>query len=833
MAEPRLTSASAKSLAGTITRERVALALLAAVASARALVSIAPALRFDSDPAIVPGAFAGLGPSGSLLLDALGAAAIAFLAAARLRASRADPSRSAGATTALLLLLPLPAFLLVLLSPGGSFADLWRGATWFVAALAAVSIAGSDRAGRAIVLGALAGAAAAMLLRGASQLLVEHPAMVAEFERSRDAFLASRGWTPGSAAALAYERRLRQPEASGWFGLANVYSGAMVAATLLFSSLAWATRRAQSLSSARRVAPFAGAICAALAIGATITVLINGSKGAIAVLIIGCAAFALLVFMSRESRMSSMSHTTRASPMSQTAHTTLQSGESSDGARRWIPRLLVLLLFLAPFVVFVRGAILGETSMAERSLLFRWHYVLGSLRTLVESPLSGVGVGGFQDAYTRMRIWMSPEEVVSAHSIALDWLAAFGIGGVAVIAIVIMLLVRALRAPFEPPLEQALEQALDTRTASAPATAPAPATAASADLAQVSAAGPAPALMAAGSAGLGAALAMALTSSTDLSAESMGLRLLALVAAVVVALVAARIVEAGERRLVDAGAAAAALALLVHAQIDMSFWLPGSVWWCWLLVGAAAAGARPVRRAFDRIALALTGAGAMAAALALGVMSVRAGVQERTAEHAALQIEAAAAAGAPLPRLEASHLLADVADVIPGNTVVWQAAIEQSILSVDQLPLAESGARLARLLETRDFAEAALAARPELMTMRLVADVRLREAIEWRRSRSGTIVPGPDVNAPEADAALIASIRAVLERDPRSLPMWRRLVEAQRLIGDATGAAESATRALEVNASYALDPLRQLSTRDRAALERAIASPSSLAPPPR
>ena len=106
--------------------ERFALGVIGAVAGARAMVSISPVLRFDADPAIVPGALAGIGPSGSLLLDALGALAVAKLAWEGRRQGRA------GAWCALLILLRLPAFLGSVLQPAASFGDLWRGATWLI-----------------------------------------------------------------------------------------------------------------------------------------------------------------------------------------------------------------------------------------------------------------------------------------------------------------------------------------------------------------------------------------------------------------------------------------------------------------------------------------------------------------------------------------------------------------------------------------------------------------------------------------------------------------------------------------------------------------------------
>ncbi|MBX3354748.1 MAG: O-antigen ligase family protein [Phycisphaeraceae bacterium] len=793
-------------LAAARLRERVALVVLAGVASARGLVTIAPALRFDSDPALVPGAFAGMGPSGSLLLDAIGAAAIAMLAAARLRASRLsqagvmDPRASTREGVALLIilaLLPLPAFVAQSMAHHADFANFWRGATWLVAAMAAVLVAGSDRAGRAIVAGALIGAAAAMTVRGANQFLVEHPALVSDFERVRESFFASRGWTPGSPAALAYERRLRQPEATGWFGLANVLSGVLLSAALLAALLAWSERRgsearavgrASSASRARsgavesspremRLNQVAGLACAVLALGSLALVIMNGSKGAFAVLVLAVAATGLLVWR-----------------------------RSSGPAPGWVPRLLLVLVFTAPVVAFIRGGLLGETTLGERSMLFRWHYLIGSARAFVEVPLIGTGVGGFQDAYVRNRPWFSPEEVTSAHGAFVDWMVSFGAGGAGLVVLALFLLRASLRGAARD------EDEPDAPTAQ-----------------ERSALGSAPgfALLAAA---LGALLALALTSSSDHAVESLSVRLLGSVIATVMAPLAARLVLRGGR-VIALALAVSAWALLTHAQVDMDFWLPGSAWWCWLLLGTAAAGAgsRPPSRA-DRPMLALVGVLSLAAAMALAVVSMRAGIQERSAERAAQSIEEAAATGEPLPRRAAAMLLEESTQAIPGNALPWLAAVEQGIRAVETVPPSETTEREALAREALDRAERAFRSRPELATARLLVDAHALVAIESRRDARGTVVPGP--GEPDEDAALREAIDTALRRDPRSLGMLRRMAEINLLLSDTAGAERAARRALEVNESFTLDPLRQLAPADRAFFERLIsAAPSTPASP--
>jgi hypothetical protein len=108
-------------------------------------------------------------------------------------------------------------------------------------------------------------------VRGAVQVLVEHPAMVELYRDTRAAFLAERGWPDDSSAALTYERRLMQPEATGWFGLSNAYSTMMAAGALALGAIAWCARRTQQSGNTALLA------LAALACGALLAV--NGGKG--------------------------------------------------------------------------------------------------------------------------------------------------------------------------------------------------------------------------------------------------------------------------------------------------------------------------------------------------------------------------------------------------------------------------------------------------------------------------------------------------------------------------------------------------------------------------
>ncbi|HQR39835.1 MAG TPA: hypothetical protein PLF26_15715, partial [Blastocatellia bacterium] len=74
--------------------------------------------------------------------------------------------------------------------------------------------------------------AAVLAFRGIEQVFIEHPGTVENFKRNRDAILAAQGWPPDSAMARGYERRLMQAEATGWFGLSNVYASFAAASSV-------------------------------------------------------------------------------------------------------------------------------------------------------------------------------------------------------------------------------------------------------------------------------------------------------------------------------------------------------------------------------------------------------------------------------------------------------------------------------------------------------------------------------------------------------------------------------------------------------------------------
>jgi hypothetical protein len=240
---------------------------------------------------------------------------------------------------------------------------------------------------RGIALAVVLGSVAVLLIEGAHQVLVQHPMTVEYFERSKDEFLASRGWREGSYEALSYERRLRQPELSAWFGLSNVYAGLVGAMALGLALVAVVGRGRWA-----RLAAVLGAV------GGGAALAVSGSKGAIGAVVLGVL---VVVFVSR---------------------TTL-------GARVGAGKVTI-----GACAAMIGGTVLGGL-MGQLSLLFRSQYLVGSLRIAREYPVVGVGSEGFQGAYMVHKPATGPEDVASAHDVVLDLIAMLGVGGLALVVL--------------------------------------------------------------------------------------------------------------------------------------------------------------------------------------------------------------------------------------------------------------------------------------------------------------------------------------------------------------------------------------------------------------
>ncbi|MEE2681673.1 MAG: O-antigen ligase family protein [Planctomycetota bacterium] len=377
-----------------------AAALLGLIAF-RCLVMISPDPSFDLDPMAEASPWFGLGPSGSSMTSIW-----ILLASSVVLFGERFSGRGVDRGLLLLWMLPIIAVVLHGLGNGTSF---WISVDWFAAAAGGVTLAHACRAPgvRALVLGGILGLCSILAVRGGVQLLFEHRETVEFFRANRESLLGAFGWAPGSVQADLYERRLLQPEATGWFGLSNLFSGLMAVAFVLgFLSL---------LVVGARVSSGARALLYACWFGGFLTlIIVNGSKGAIGAMALGILVASIPLFVPAwRSR-----------------------GVHLAGV------MAVAALFLTFFIVIARGLFGVSAFAGELSLLVRWQYLVGAVQILAEHPWFGIGPGGFQSAFLAVRPALSPEEPSSPHNALLDWLVAYGIFGTSWVCLLLLMAFR-------------------------------------------------------------------------------------------------------------------------------------------------------------------------------------------------------------------------------------------------------------------------------------------------------------------------------------------------------------------------------------------------------
>ncbi len=362
----------------------VGLILIAWSVLARATTMAEPLPGWDADPTRIPIAIIGLGPTGSLLLDAM-AWLGAGLVLTNKRSRRSEP----------LALLALAGALLVIahtaLVDAQNVEAIRIGSSWAAAWVSFAAIA--SVAHRPLVrttLGSLF--LACVLLLGAKaivQVFVEHPLMLAQFDSDRAGNLIAQGFQPGSEQALVYERRLRQPDPTGWFGLSNVLATflAMGSVSLVLAGF--------MCKKAARTAIFT----AAAGIGAVL--FLTGSKAGIGVAVLGVMAFAATTFLPRKPAVAS-----------------------------------VLAIIAVPTAAVVIRGLTGIPE-GERSLLFRWFYMQGAAGVSLDALPLGTGPAGFQDAYMLHKPPLATEDVTSPHMVLWDYAATLGLVGLPLIAAIL------------------------------------------------------------------------------------------------------------------------------------------------------------------------------------------------------------------------------------------------------------------------------------------------------------------------------------------------------------------------------------------------------------
>ena len=759
----------------------VGLVGILAVASIRAMVSIEPNVWFaDIDPALDQMPLLVLGAAKSHVLDLA-----LFLSAAIALFGEARAKRGVRFGLVLLALLPVPVAFIH--ARTGIVADNgFRADTWIAAMLACVALAHlvRDRAVRAAALAVLLGLLALLAVRGAVQVLVEHPATVAHFEATRDEFFAARGWLPDSSAARSYERRLMQPEASGWFGLSNPFSTMMGVGAVGFAALAIFARRMQQSGNTLLLA-IAACACAAL-------LLVNGGKGAIGATVIGAA---VLVVSTR-----------RSAPIS----------------ARW------MLVLPACMLALVGARWLVGTRVNELSLLFRGYYIEAGLNILSKLDwfIFGCGPDRVQEFFNAAKPANCPEDVKSLHSIFFDWLVALGVSGLAWIGLVV--------AMFWPARVDAQESAnAEGRFGLVPRIA----------------------LFVAAGAGLAGMSLAAMVELPILDAYWLVTRLLGVCAFALLTWCAAQAALLIPEAMLRATAFALGVLVLVHAQIETVAWMPGSCVLALALIacatdlGVGASGALLKRASERRFAIRVSNELAVVMLGLLAVLSMSFGLLQDLSRAA--RVEHVARSLAPIATEPAREyaLRMDAARQLSANDFAWsrfelEASVMQALAAAAVARRSEGDAGTsvgARELAAMELAEKS-AWRRQLRGPRasaLRADVALAII---RRVFAGGATSGSgasDSGASDSGAsglepsgadrwnkfALLQVVEDGAKAMPRNPRRWMALGDARRILRDGilpeeiADPREAYERAYITNAELALDPLAQLSPRERATLE--------------
>ncbi len=434
------------------------------------------------------------------------------------------------------------------------------GLGWASAVIAGVTILHLAREPRirASVIATCLGLVGMLVAKGALQYWIEHPQSVRQFQENKASLLEAQGWFAGSEQARMFERRLLQREATGWFGLSNVYASLMAASAGALIPLAWrAVRSCRSRShdtafagpdemASPRLSGFHASGLALGAAAALLGVVLAGSKSGYALGALGLAIAGVVALAMR----------TKGNLARPASRTLRLAGSASP---------------IAVLVVITINGVLGNP-LHQLSLLFRWFYLQGATRVFGEHAWWGTGPGAFKDAWMLAKPPASPENIESPHSIALDWLACLGISGIAWLFLIVWMGLRVGRVL----VPNALPESTNQRP---PSTSPAEINA-DRYLDRLQSLCIAACTLVAGLAEL-----------TILLPESVALRILGLLAWIWIAKGIARVLTTRAQTSALAMPAIAGVLVLTHAQMEMTMVRPGAMHWAWLLLAAISASA--------------------------------------------------------------------------------------------------------------------------------------------------------------------------------------------------------------------------------------------------
>ncbi|MEM1072012.1 MAG: hypothetical protein AAGH71_04220 [Planctomycetota bacterium] len=364
---------------GRPTLAALGLGILLCAVLTRAIVTYNPVPGWDADPFSQPLVATSLGPGGSAWLSwAMLVGSGLVLVGLRGSSDWLSLAALAGGVLVQVRALLLDSGDAEALATAGTWTAVW-------AILAAGRACGGLPRWRRFALACCLGLAGMLLAKAAVQILFEGPSVLTSFEANRDAILESRGMDPDGPSAAQYERRLSQLDPTAWFGLSNVLASVLAAGAAGLALALWRARRRVPIG---WLAAGFGGLAACIA-----GVLVTGSKAGPLIL---CVSTGAGLVASRLSR-----------PIA------------------WAALLGAVAL---PTAAVVARGVLGVPE-TERSLLFRWFYMVGGVDVVASNAIEGTGPSGFRQAYVLAKPPTAPESVTSTHHALLDWIAMLGVAG--------------------------------------------------------------------------------------------------------------------------------------------------------------------------------------------------------------------------------------------------------------------------------------------------------------------------------------------------------------------------------------------------------------------
>ena len=463
------------------------------------------------------------------------------------------------------------------------------------------------------------------------------------------------------------------------------------------------------------------------------------------------------------------------------------------------PRASIVFVLVAVMLAAVAVRGLVGTQLGELSLLFRAYYLEAAARMYGQMPVQmlffGVGPAGVQEVFNAMKPAQCPEDVASLHSMFVDWMAS--IGAISALAWSVM-----IALAFRGRVAVAKSEESDERSNISTMTV---------RLATI----------------IGAVVLIAQASVEQAALDALGLMLrgIGLLAFALIASMLAQALNTLNARALAAIALAMAALVMIHAQIEMTAWLPTS---CVLALVCVACGSNCAAtnsehaRSSSRTHFAMIASGALvlAALLMCTRDALDAFTRDRALENAAQQLAPLAHArseGKPLAReIELATRLSVAQQLIDidatRSSVPMEAAVRQLVAAAQfetQRDSTQPRGALDGAVDGAAFTRALKVARERLTAHPARASALLAGLSMEKLRYSHTL---DDAQQQE----LLGFVAVGAQRQPASARRRGDLAQAYASIGRIDDARRVAREALTLDDQLSLDPLAQFSERERA-----------------